>query len=994
MEDDSAPSSPDELALSPQSISSPTKRVRKPCTRVPLTPQGNGLPSSPVKCLTMDTGSTPGASPWRIKVTVQAEPMPDGSDTEDETSTRNKLRKTVTTRIPLKDVASTTPVKRRGRSRKTDGPGVAGKSIKRRSTPTRRKTTVEASVVKSRMVDHLETMGEMTVQSAANVDQASRIAKRAATPLMDDSLRQKVANLNRRISDARACHVVVESSAKKTNAIALESQAMQESGMEDAVNDAQHEEDGNIWDSESLNVASVESLPKDQKRRANGRGFSDHPKTRMQIPNKGADVSYMPSSPPVLRTRRTPSTVAISVNEPPPLEPPVFAPLKVTTPMRQSTSKSARTLQGIIGDAELVAPGQHPHSTRTTTNESQASTGRLQPGLHIDQRSSHGEDESVLLSMYAPSSPGKVNTRSPKRQAFTPSKYLQQKIFEDTTLSSQHTEPAEQSLAAMPTRSQDQTQSMSSPLALKEKVDYPTLNRMLNQTCLESPVPDYDMMSWKPSTPIKRLPSEKGVEETYTHQLDEAEYRHGRKEIGQYVQNVDSSNVVMREVSHHVAETQTGDRECPAPSEGDIWQAEASRALDGPSEAQAEPLELQDLFPGEIPKPRRSKLPRTWRRISGNDFHYSDSPEPEPFQHPPMLRKTSSGSGVLTPPSTEDEDGTVEEDQDSASDMHGVDESGNQILEDAISPSSERDLASLLSDGSGDTTSEDDTGTFWQNNLPTVFGKRERPPPRTSKLDTIDMLERNSDDGDQGAATMGPAKHSPIKMRPFDGKIKWSPKANSSVISTPLRSSLLKSSKVRTSPYGMGSAVATAQAQHAAAESGGTKNMATGRDSYSQNNETLGDSVASDTRQLLAEVNKAQHRDSARASSGAPQTSKIADHVERPDQEEGTVEYSMSEYMEDIFSAEDTQFLGSSTPMRSYEERLNVASPSKVLVNFNDTSSIIVAPVDKSLASRRDYQPLFKPIKPTTEDADLPVPDADASEVTSIVSRMASTLWT
>ncbi|KAK4987775.1 hypothetical protein LTR28_001819, partial [Elasticomyces elasticus] len=356
-----------------------------------------------------------------------------------------------------------------------------------------------------------------------------------------------------------------------------------------------------------------------------------------------------------------------------------------------------------------------------------------------------------------------------------------------------------------------------------------------------------------------------------------------------------------------------------------------------------------------------------------------------------MLRKTSSGSGVLTPPSTEDEDGTAEEDQDSASDMHGVDESGNQTLEDAISPSSERDLASPLSDGSGDTTSEDDTGTFWQNNLPTVFGKRARPPPRTSKLDTTNMLERNSGDGEQGTAAMRPAQHSPIKMRPFDGKIKWSPKANSSVISTPLRSSLLKSSKVRTSPYAMGSAVATAQAQHATAESGGTKNIATDRDSYSQNDETLGDSVASDTRQLLAEVNRAQHRDSAGASSGAPQMSKIANHVERPDQEEGTVEYSTSEYMEDIFSAEDTQFLGSSTPMRSYEERLNVASPSKVLVNFNDTSSIIVAPVDKSLAPRRDYQPLFGP---TAKDADPPVPDADASEVTSIVSRMASTLWT
>ncbi|KAJ4295269.1 hypothetical protein N0V90_007280 [Kalmusia sp. IMI 367209] len=107
--------------------SSPSKQNRRPSIDL-------YSPSKQMEQLVLNTPRTGGASPWRIKVTVQAEP---GSDAEnmDSPSVR-RVTRTKTTTIPLKDADAPSPVKRRGRPRKSDA---ATPAQKRSGTPVRKR---------------------------------------------------------------------------------------------------------------------------------------------------------------------------------------------------------------------------------------------------------------------------------------------------------------------------------------------------------------------------------------------------------------------------------------------------------------------------------------------------------------------------------------------------------------------------------------------------------------------------------------------------------------------------------------------------------------------------------------------------------------------------------------------------------------------------------------------------------------------------------------
>ncbi|KAF3040489.1 hypothetical protein E8E12_006198 [Didymella heteroderae] len=93
--------------------------------------------SSPAKSMVMNTPRMGGASPWRIKVTVQAEPESDGENTMSPMV--KKVTRTKTTTIPLKDHDAPTPIRRgRGRPKKTDATGSTPAKTKPKGTPVRR----------------------------------------------------------------------------------------------------------------------------------------------------------------------------------------------------------------------------------------------------------------------------------------------------------------------------------------------------------------------------------------------------------------------------------------------------------------------------------------------------------------------------------------------------------------------------------------------------------------------------------------------------------------------------------------------------------------------------------------------------------------------------------------------------------------------------------------------------------------------------------------
>ena len=145
-------SSPDPLALSWSDVNEkPSGRARKAPLALRSTNSQKsaqtGQPSaeqllqmsSPAKSMVMNTGRSGGASPWRIKVTVEAEPSSGASDGDDavgySSPSVRKVERTATKKVPLKQPDESSPVKCRGRPRKSDGPAAAKK---RNGTPVRR----------------------------------------------------------------------------------------------------------------------------------------------------------------------------------------------------------------------------------------------------------------------------------------------------------------------------------------------------------------------------------------------------------------------------------------------------------------------------------------------------------------------------------------------------------------------------------------------------------------------------------------------------------------------------------------------------------------------------------------------------------------------------------------------------------------------------------------------------------------------------------------
>ncbi|CAI6317999.1 unnamed protein product [Periconia digitata] len=140
----SAESSPDPLS---RSINENTPSVRRSATRSSKKPLVSTSPSkqnrgqsassfdivSPSKSMILNTPRGTGASPWRIKVTVQAEP--DAGDENASSPIVQHMTRTHTTTVPLKDADASSPAKRRGRPRKSDA---SSANTKRNGTPVRK----------------------------------------------------------------------------------------------------------------------------------------------------------------------------------------------------------------------------------------------------------------------------------------------------------------------------------------------------------------------------------------------------------------------------------------------------------------------------------------------------------------------------------------------------------------------------------------------------------------------------------------------------------------------------------------------------------------------------------------------------------------------------------------------------------------------------------------------------------------------------------------
>lgn len=207
-----------------------------------------------------------------------------------------------------------------------------------------------------------------------------------------------------------------------------------------------------------------------------------------------------------------------------------------------------------------------------------------------------------------------------------------------------------------------------------DHVKYPDLSRLASGTRPEARSEQgdhameyaeaYDVMSWKPTgraASVKHLEATEVAQAADRPRPNHTETHPPREPVRSSPQNM---------IEDREAEVDAGDdRRAESNGDDDIWAEEASRSLEE-DQGQLQPprpsSNLAELFSDQQLKPPRPKIPRTWRRSSGNDFSYVDSPEYGALKS--GARKSSGAStdgeggqsrssGVLTPPSTDDEIG-------------------------------------------------------------------------------------------------------------------------------------------------------------------------------------------------------------------------------------------------------------------------------------------------------------------------------------------------
>ena len=629
----------------------------------------------------------------------------------------------------------------------------------------------------------------------------------------------------------------------------------------------------------------------------------------------------------------------------------------------------------------------------------------------------------------------------------------------------------------------------------------------------------YDEMSWKPTGPLKTsslLAKSNKPQGHHQPIVEAAEYRLQREAVSREIENAKASDVITVDSSHSStsdgqsiqqdddqatfgAEQPEDDDVEEGAEEGaeeDIWAEEASRSLE---ESQPEPPQqerpsstaaaLNEIFSDQVFKPPRGKIPRTWRRTSGMDFSYVDSPAHELLTKPATeTRKVSAtsagssgdGGGVLTPPdsSFDEDDNTAadesNEDQldvdlthpDAAatqlqveegepvptrrqnSDVSAVarvarrsrDTATNTSQVSVSSASTSNSLSSNVSNRSDTRNENEDTGMFWQSNLPNVFQQtRQRKwgskllEERRNRAKTHDLSEilksSSTIDVEQKSSEGVSVSQSEESNREEGARsaLRHVDKQREKVVRSPLRKSLLRSSKIGgdalPTDTGLAATGLTSNLQDKHMPSPGSGTDGT----LSESDCTLGESFeskASDQRQLLAEMNL----DSARSTShkhvlqvdetevseeafeddveqhpmseatydGQTPDNRNRSHFWDPsvdgesydeDDEEQPEEHEHDEDGYENDEEEDAQ------PACSYEERLNLDSPLKIRVKFNDSEGN-----SSMLAPKKAYPPLFvnenEPFRTiSTQKQTASTASSPSEQGPGLISRLTSTIW-
>lgn len=489
---------------------------------------------------------------------------------------------------------------------------------------------------------------------------------------------------------------------------------------------------------------------------------------------------------------------------------------------------------------------------------------------------------------------------------------------------------------------------------------------------------EYDPMSWRPTGPGKRIsPPQDHVRPNSRRQNVEQQWQRERESVSRQIDDADPEKVVVvqegEEADDDDADDQFEEDEAGAQDE-DLWQGEASRSLEEerrssyhqlPNHGNSQREErFEDLFAGQPLKPPRSKIPRTWRRSSGMDFSYVDSPAHDLAQHVEQpdeeeeveeeaeeeeRRHSTDGSGVLTPPST-DEDEEMEDDQaqeedpesefqpDAEATQYHIQDDG---MEDDFGPP---DDGARTPDSEAESHDENDTGNFFWNNLPQVFktsskktsAQRRRRPEKQQTMDLTELLGLNGEKSpakavpvnSKAGSPLEQERYGPIPMRPLDANIKMAPAdhGRTKALDSPLRKSLLKSSKLQDA----GTAnIDTSQQEDSMPDSGiDVTNAPKRRWGRKRPND--------EGTHLLRKPPRRSQAHEPVESTQAPNAGEDEEMEGDGQQSKGHIRLDQEDELQEEFEEEGEDL----EPSQSYEERLNLDSPQKIKVNFNDSSSL------------------------------------------------------
>lgn len=900
-----------------------------------MTQRSHNIASSPAKSMVIETKNADGRSPLRIRVIVQAESN-DGLDVQ-------QINRTI--KVPLRD-AETSPVKSKGRSRRTNAISPARKDQTRKPTPVRRRSS--QSKPKAPMQEAVA--GNETVLSDSGVN-----------AYFDDV-----------------------ASPEKPAAAANEHQPLMEDEELEATFGAYSPGDATMLESEEFSMISVDSLTSSHRSGDNSspappsyaRGTSDR-----HLSARNTNTSFMPSSPPVfIHDRVTPTP-----SDSPPKYP--SAPVQqqshesnIETPLRESTKKSGQALQHALNGPSRESVSRDISSKDSVFAAFSTGTRRqLRESLNVgqglaSQQPAHRPYFHQGAPSLTPSAPAVLSPfHSPIR-----------KDNHNSNISSSR--QSKQPNRMLTPDEHDRAQSVPTSQAEGE-VQYPSLTDKIQHSRLTSPYHGYDAMSWMATGPPKPV-----LQTQHPVRMSEplipfaqAQATHG-DEIDYSLSEIIEPEAGKLNIPEKEEQAKAGTED------HDIWQEEASRDSDEDGEPSQPPVRDVLVDDDLLVKPRRSKLPGTWRRISGANFHYSDSPEPEEAR----VRKTSATtdnssrktSGVLTPPATEDESCTPgsadEEDQSQANEL----EDGDSV----VTPDESGGSASEASNASPD---EDDTGLFWHANLPTVYKAGERPPLRDAAFASLAALKRSTE---SSFAHSSPLRNTVLDVSPMrETTLKNDPVPNDQyepnlrrritkaplALTSPMRRSLLKSSKLATSPLGKipveyaPSEAFIDQSDLAETEVRGARVGTCGNDS----------SMASDARQLHNELTSGN--ESSMASDARQLHAELAKHHAQTHFVDSVVDFT-----EETLPADQTQVESGADTTESYQEELNRSSPTRIRVNFNDSmNSSLIAPKRTYPALFEDAPELKSASNGAVSSSVITATQADKKQESCVVARLTSSFW-